>query len=96
MKLVHPRSSPRRSKTNDPGAWIHYRRASRQKSRARHFRRIVDRVRDDDGDLEEVLLEPRSRTTNNNSCRRWAEIDFPIVGDHDSVCESRMWVDRST
>lgn len=37
MKLVHPRSSPRRSKTNDPdpGAWMHYRRASGQKSRAR-------------------------------------------------------------
>lgn len=95
MKLVHPRSSPRRSKTNDPdpGAWMHYRRASGQKSRARaasgrHFRRIVDRVRDDDGDLGEVLLrlEPRSRTTNNKLVR-WAEIDFPHSGiDEDRRC----------
>lgn len=35
----------------------------------RHFRRIVDRVRDDDGDLKEVL-ESQGRTTNNKSVGR--------------------------
>lgn len=63
MKLVQ--DHPLRSKTNDPdSAWMHYRcagvdTAAAARAQGRHFRRIVDRVRDDDGDLEEVL-EPRS------------------------------------
>ena len=70
MKLVHPRSSLR-SKTNDPDSELDTLslcvRGEGAAARApgRHFRRIVDRVRDDDGDLEEVL-ESQGRTTNNN------------------------------
>ena len=79
-------------------------RAKESCTSGRHFRRIVDRVRDDDGDLGEVLLllllllEPRSRTTNNKLVR-WAEIDFPHSGiDHyeeDRRCGSIVPLDCS-